>query len=56
MLPRAIHCDAPAGAEKEKGSKLAKVIKSAVAAPEGEIKKWRRTFDVNAKTVVEGEK
>ncbi|CAK5280634.1 unnamed protein product [Mycena citricolor] len=43
-----IHCDS------EKGT-LASAIRSAVAVPDSELKKWRRIFDTNAK-VVNGEK
>lgn len=31
-------------------------VSSAVAVPENEIKRWRRTFDANAKVEVNGEK
>ncbi|KAF7975211.1 hypothetical protein HWV62_10290 [Athelia sp. TMB] len=31
-------------------------VRNAVAAPEAEIKRWRRTFDANAKVEVNGEK
>jgi hypothetical protein len=41
------------------GSTAARVVqsvKSAVRTQESEIKRWRRTFDANAKAVVDGEK
>jgi solute carrier family 25 aspartate/glutamate transporter 12/13 len=31
-------------------------VRNAVAPPEGELKRWRRTFDANAKATVNGEK
>lgn len=37
-------------------SRVVQTVKSAVRAQESELKRWRRTFDVNAKTVVSGEK
>lgn len=49
-----VHCDSD-----EKVSRAAsaiKSVKSAMAVPENELKRWRRTFDSNAQTIVEGEK
>lgn len=37
-------------------SRVVQSVKSAVRAQESELKRWRRTFDTNAKTVVNGEK
>ncbi|KAH9044412.1 mitochondrial inner membrane protein [Lactarius pseudohatsudake] len=37
-------------------SRVVQSVKSAVRAQESELKRWRRTFDANAKTVVNGEK
>src|SRR6266702_1215056 len=37
-------------------SRVVQTVKSAVRAKEPELKRWRRTFDTNAKTVVNGEK
>jgi solute carrier family 25 aspartate/glutamate transporter 12/13 len=37
-------------------SRVVQTVKSAVRVPESEIKRWHRTFDVNAKAVVNGEK
>ena len=31
-------------------------VKNAMSVPESELKRWRRTFDANAQTVVEGQK
>jgi solute carrier family 25 aspartate/glutamate transporter 12/13 len=53
-LPRIfgpVHCDAP-----EPVSSLKQTIKSAVTVRETELGRWRRTFDANAKTEVEGQK
>jgi len=50
-----VHADS----ENSDGSAAARVVqsvKSAVAVPETEIKRWRRTFDANAKTVVDGDR
>jgi len=49
-----IYCDSD-----EKASVAASALSSvrnAVSAPENELKRWRRTFDANAKVVVDGEK
>ncbi|KAF8274027.1 mitochondrial inner membrane protein [Lactarius quietus] len=37
-------------------SRVVQSVKSAVRAQESELKRWHRTFDANAKTVVSGEK
>jgi solute carrier family 25 aspartate/glutamate transporter 12/13 len=37
-------------------SRVVQSVKSAVRAQESELKRWRRTFDANAKAVVNGEK
>lgn len=37
-------------------ARVVETVKSAVRVPESEMKRWRRTFDGNAKTVVSGEK
>lgn len=37
-------------------SRVVKTVKSAVRVPESEMKRWRRTFDTNAKSLVDGEK
>ena len=37
-------------------SRVVRSVKSVVRAQESELKRWRRTFDTNAKTVVNGEK
>ena len=31
-------------------------VKSAIGVPESELKRWRRAFDANAQTVVDGQK
>ena len=49
-----VHCDSD-----EKVSRAASAlqsVKSAIAVPENELKRWRRTFDSNAQSIVEGEK
>ncbi|KZP28881.1 mitochondrial carrier [Athelia psychrophila] len=52
-----IHADS--GDKPSKGSVASAALSSvrnAVAAPESELKRWRRTFDANAKVEVNGEK
>ena len=47
-----VHADSDGSAT----SRVVGAVKSAVRVPESEIKRWRRTFDVNANAVVQGEK
>ncbi|OAX44927.1 mitochondrial carrier [Rhizopogon vinicolor AM-OR11-026] len=57
-LPRVIstvHCDADGASSSLTGSAL-KSVRSVVAAPENELKRWRRVFEANAKVVIDGEK
>ncbi|KAI0673666.1 mitochondrial carrier [Trametes maxima] len=60
-LPRifpTLFCDsaeAPPAPASRAASAL-NTVKSAMAVPESELKRWRRTFDTNAQTVVEGQK
>ena len=53
ILP-SIHCEAQ-DKPSVTGAAL-KSVRSAVSAPERELKRWRRVFDANAKVVVNGEK
>lgn len=53
ILPT-IHADAPSSKTSALSSAL-KTVRTAVAVPESELKRWRRTFEANAK-VVNGEK
>lgn len=56
ILP-SIHCDAPAqSAVASRTANAIQTVKSAMAVPENELKRWRRTFDTNAQVVVDGEK
>jgi solute carrier family 25 aspartate/glutamate transporter 12/13 len=48
-----VHADS---ADGRATSRVVQSVKSAVRAQESELKRWRRTFDANAKTVVNGEK
>lgn len=50
-----VHCDADAASSSLTGSAL-KSVRSVVAAPENEMKRWRRIFETNAKVVIDGEK
>ncbi|KAI0652392.1 mitochondrial carrier [Trametes meyenii] len=60
-LPRifpTLYCDsaeAPPAPASRAASAL-NTVKNAMAVPENELKRWRRTFDTNAQTVVEGQK
>ncbi|KAF9015681.1 mitochondrial carrier domain-containing protein [Cyathus striatus] len=56
-LPRilpTVHCDTNPEQPSVAASAL-KTVRTAVAVPESELKRWRRTFDANAK-VINGEK
>lgn len=58
-LPRifpTVHCDAEGAPPTSRTAAALKSVKSAVAVPENELKRWRRTFDANAQTEVEGTK
>jgi len=50
-----VHADS-GNADGSPTSRVVQTVKSAVRVPESEIKRWRRTFDANAKAVVNGEK
>jgi solute carrier family 25 aspartate/glutamate transporter 12/13 len=50
-----VHCDADVASSSLTGSAL-KGVRSVVAAPENEMKRWRRIFEANAKVVIDGEK
>jgi solute carrier family 25 aspartate/glutamate transporter 12/13 len=44
------HADAPDSKNSALSSAL-KTVRTAVAVPESELKRWRRTFEANAKVV-----
>jgi solute carrier family 25 (mitochondrial aspartate/glutamate transporter), member 12/13 len=50
-----VHADS-GNSDGSAASRVVKTVKSAVRVPESEIKRWRRTFDANAKALVDGEK
>jgi solute carrier family 25 aspartate/glutamate transporter 12/13 len=50
-----VHADS-GNAGGSPASRVVQTVKSAVRVPESEIKRWRRTFDANAKAVADGEK
>ena len=50
-----VHADS-GDSDGNAAARVVQSVKSAVRVPESEIKRWRRTFDSNAKTLVEGEK
>lgn len=57
-LSPTIHADS---AEEKKSStsitaSALKSVRNVVAAPENELKRWRRTFEANAKVTIDGEK
>lgn len=58
-LPRifpTVYCDAEGAPPPSRTASAIKAVKGVVAVPENELKRWRRTFDTNAQTVVEGTK
>src|SRR5229473_8096686 len=50
-----IHADS-GNSDGSAASRVVQTVKSAVRVPESEMKRWRRTFDANAKSVINGEK
>jgi hypothetical protein len=50
-----VHADS-GDAKGGPASRVVQTVKSAVRVRESEIKRWRRTFDANAKAAVGGEK
>lgn len=50
-----VHADS-GNSDGSAASRVVKTVKSAVRVPESETKRWRRTFDANAKSLVDGEK
>ncbi|KAG1757250.1 mitochondrial carrier domain-containing protein [Suillus lakei] len=50
-----VHCDADVASSSLTGSAL-KSVRDVVAAPENEMKRWRRIFEANAKVMTDGEK
>ena len=50
-----VHADS-GNADGGPTSRVVQTVKRAVRVPESEIKRWRRTFDANAKAAVNGEK
>lgn len=50
-----VHCDTDAASSSLTDSAL-KGVRSVVAAPENEMKRWRRIFETNAKVVIDGER
>ncbi|OBZ79884.1 Calcium-binding mitochondrial carrier protein Aralar1 [Grifola frondosa] len=50
------YCDASESSPASRAVSAIKTVRSAMAVPENELKRWRRTFDANAVTVVEGQK
>ena len=58
-LPRVFpttYCDADAPAGTSRTASALGAVKNAIATPESELRRWRRIFDSNAQTVVEGNK
>ncbi|KAI0094463.1 mitochondrial carrier [Irpex rosettiformis] len=53
-----VHADAPAQPPSvtSRTANAIQTVRSAMAVPENELKRWRRTFETNAQTTVEGEK
>lgn len=58
-LPRifpTVYCDAEGAPPASRTASAIKAVKGVVAVPENELKRWRRTFDTNAQTVLDGSK
>lgn len=58
-LPRifpTVHADSDELAVSARTVSTLRHVRNAMAVPETEIKRWRRAFDVNAQTVVDGQK
>ncbi|KAI0363620.1 mitochondrial carrier [Pilatotrama ljubarskyi] len=60
-LPRifpTVFCDSDqaAPAPASRAASALNTVKSVMAIPESELKRWRRTFDANAQTIVDGQK
>ncbi|KAI0828971.1 mitochondrial carrier [Trametes gibbosa] len=60
-LPRifpTVYCDSAKSVEAPTSRAVSAIntVKSAMLVPENELKRWRRTFDTNAQTEVEGQK
>jgi len=51
-----VHCDADPEATSSRAASAIKTVKSAMAVPENELKRWRRTFDANAQVTVNSDK
>ncbi len=52
-----IHCDAPAQpGVTSRAAAAIETVKSAVSVPENELKRWKRLFEGNAKTLIDGQK
>ena len=52
-----LQCDSPdKPTVVSRASTALQTVKSAMSVPENELKRWRRTFDTNAQTVVGEEK
>ncbi|CAL1694532.1 unnamed protein product [Somion occarium] len=51
-----VHCDSDEGTTVSRAASAIKTVKSAMSVPENELRRWRRLFDSNAQTVVNGEK
>ncbi|KAI0785337.1 mitochondrial carrier [Irpex lacteus] len=52
-----VHCDAaPSSSVTSRTANAIQTVKSAMAVPENELNRWKRTFETNAQTVVNGEK
>ena len=58
LFSSTLHCDADSNAPStaSRAASAIKTVKSAMSAPENELKRWRRTFDSNAQTTAGSEK
>ncbi|KAH9951010.1 mitochondrial carrier [Amylocystis lapponica] len=55
IFPRA-YCDTDGSVGTSRAASALQSVKSAISTPESELKRWKRVFDTNAQTVVEGQK
>ncbi|KAI0778715.1 mitochondrial carrier [Trametes elegans] len=58
-LPRifpTVFCDSDQSPPTSRAASALNAVKNVMAVPESELKRWRRTFDTNAQTVVDGHK
>lgn len=48
--------NSPVSAASEKATRVLDTVRNATRVQDSELQRWRKTFDTNAKTTVDGEK